>query len=134
MAISDYFSTTFGSTVAPGQGSYSYGDKYGKTNLWRPKVSSLDMGTNVLSSFPGVGGSGGSVTGSLDGGAPAVDWLKGLTGAVLSNIGAQGEPEPQAQFIPAAYGASGDSGGEPPWLLLGLGAIAVGAVIYAVQS
>ena len=133
MGISDYFSKQYGSTVAPGQGSYSYGGKYGEVSLWRPKASVLDMGTNVLSSFPGIGG-GGVVTGSVDGGAPAVDWLKGLTGAVLANMGARGDPEPQQQFTPVAYSTGGQGGDETPWLVIGLGAVAVGAVIYAVAG
>lgn len=129
MSISDYFSGKFGGGALPGQGDYSSAFKnYGSADLWRPKIGGLDMGTPILPGSPGSG----TVTGSVDGGAPAVDWLKGLTTAVLSNMGAQSEPEPRAAFQPVAY-SSGDDGGMP-WGLIALGAVAVGAVVYAAQG
>lgn len=73
-------------------------------------------------------------TAQVDGSAPAVDFLKGLTTAVLSNIGAQSEPQQQQQFTPVAYTTGGGGDGGPPWVLIGLGAVAVGAVIYAAQG
>lgn len=127
MAIADYFTKTYGSSVLPGQGDYSGGfANYGKAELWRPSVGSLDLGTLVSSGDAG----GGTVTGSVDGSAPSYDWLKGLAGAVLSNMGAQAEPQMQA--TPVAYGPGG--GGGFNWPVIALGAVAVGAVIYAVQQ
>lgn len=128
MEISDYFTKQYGSSVLPGQGDYSGGfASYGKADLWRPSVGSLDLGTLVSSSDAG----GGSVTGSVDGSAPSYDWLKGLAGAVLNNMGAQAEP--QVQAMPVAY-STGGGGGGLDWPVIALGAVAVGAVIYAVQQ
>lgn len=129
MAISDYFSK-FGSTVAPGQGSYSYGNRYGSVDLWRPKIGGLDMGTPVME--PQIA----SVTGSIDGSSPSVDWLKGLAGAVLKNMGSSGDGGGGggAQVVPASFGSGGNGGGGMSWGVIALGAVAVGAVIYAAQG
>ncbi|NVK16709.1 MAG: hypothetical protein HWE35_21260 [Rhodobacteraceae bacterium] len=92
-------------------------------------MGSLDMGT--IADVQGI--PGGSVTGSLDGSAPASDWLKGLAGVVLNNMGARAEPEIQA--TPVVYSTGGGSGGSGfDWRLLAAGAVAVGVVIYAAQS
>lgn len=129
MAIGNYFSKKYGSSVLPGQGDYSKAlSSYGSADLWRPSIGSLDLGTPVIT---GNGFGGGSVTGSVDGAAPAADWLKGLAGAVLSNMGAQAEPQMQA--TPVAYSTGGGDGGFD-WRILAVAAVGVGVVIYAAQS
>lgn len=125
MSISDYFSKKYGSSA--GGSSYSWNGKYGSTNIYRPSIGSLDMGTLVNSQGQGA------VTGSIDGSSPSVDWLKGLTSVVLQNMGSKGDGGGGAQVVPVAYGSGGNDGGLP-FGMIALGAVAIGAVIYAASG
>ncbi|MCG7626491.1 hypothetical protein MHM88_01635 [Epibacterium sp. MM17-32] len=126
MSISDYFSKKYGSSA--GGNTYSWGSKYGSTDIYRPSIGSLDLGVPVMEAPRG------SVTGSIDGSSPSVDWLKGLTSVVLNNMGSKGDGGGGgAQVVPVAYGSGGNGGGMS-WGVIALGAVAVGAVIYAASG
>lgn len=128
MSISDYFSKKYGSSAPAGGTSYSWNGKYGSTDIYRPSIGSLDMGSLVNSQGQGA------VTGSIDGSSPSVDWLKGLTSVVLQNMGSKGDGGGGgAQVVPVAYGSGGNDGGLP-FGMIALGAVAIGAVIYAASG
>ena len=98
-------------------------------NTWNPSLnmSFVDKFASAFQKLPQVN------TGSIDGTADNVSWLKGLTSAVLANVGAQSEN--QAQFQPVGYvPASGGGAGMSPMLMMGVAALAVGAVVYSVSK
>ena len=72
------------------------------------------------------------VTGNIDGGAPAVDWLKNLTGALLENIGARDDGPPPMVHQAAWGGGGGRSDSLMP--MLAIGAVAVGVIYYAMSE
>lgn len=71
------------------------------------------------------------VTGAVDGNSGAAGWLKGLTGAVLDNIGALDDTPEQPQVTPVVFGGGSGGGGDSIIPMLAIGAVAVGVVYYA---
>lgn len=106
----------------------------GQKNTWDPKLnlSIVDKFASAFGSIAPQSTNTAQVTASVDGGAQGVDWLRGLTGAVLAGIGARSDTQNTPQVQPVSQPARTDGGVSSSTLaLIAAGAVAVGVIYYA---
>lgn len=108
----------------------------GQKNTWDPSLnlSIVDKFADAFGSIAPKQTNTAQVTAPVDGGASGVDWLKGLTGAVLAGIGARSDTQNTPNVQPVSYSRTGDGVSSSTLALIAAGAVAVGVIYYATSK